>query len=300
MTQANETEPVTGETQAPEMVRVEEAADADLDAFLADPKNFDTEAEPQPARQEETESRETSSASEPAKPEAPKEDASQEVTREEFNKQQRQLEGLELVVKRRTSELGDVKQRLQNLIAERSKGLEEKYQADPLGATNDIAEIRDAQKSLEAIKNEESELREVHTNQAQVLQHVNLQETPLTEMGKALLIDGVNPDFVDNFIRNPWKVPAFATIQLSRRVRAEKYLKALVPAYKELRDENAKLKRGGNDVLRQVDKAARDLPGITGKNGGAALTAEEDLSNIPVHKMTDAQLDAVVRKGGRK
>lgn len=92
---------------------------------------------------------------------------------------------------------------------------------DPVQATDDILEIKEAKKELERLDGDEQRLQVYSANQRAVLQHVNLEETLVQEIAKAFLSDGVSEEVVRGFISNPWAVPATTTIQAAKRVKAE-------------------------------------------------------------------------------
>jgi hypothetical protein len=307
---------MTTDTQTPEsgttsqeMVRVEEAAIEDLDQFLAEESGTKTgsPAKPEEEHDEEEEHAETASVSdgeddseaeeqaeEPPKPQT--EDKKQDVSRAEFEAQQKRLEGLELVVKRRTSQLADVKKSLSELIAAKREGLEERLAADPVQGHEDLAEIREATAAIKQIDEQTADLNASHQNQVVVLQHVDFSETPIDAIAQCFMDDGIAPEIVQQFKQNPFRgFPATTVIQAAKRAKAEKYVGLLVTALKAERAKTAKLSGKSSDVMKRIDEAARRLPDVTAHSGGAA--AEEEIpDDLAVEQMSDKQLEALERK----
>lgn len=284
---------------APEMVELHEASDADLDAFLESQQTEAPEAEapPQPVKQPAP----TAPVPEPSEAETSEAqaEASETDVGERLEKLQRQLDGLELVTKRRTSELGEVKKRLEGFISQANAGLEEKLATNPVEGTKDILRIREAEEHLSRVQAAEQELVQARQNQEAVLRNVDLEETPIDAIAQVFLNDGISPEVVQQFKANPWLVPATTTIQAAKRAKAEGYLRVLVPEFKKLQAELKKLKGGSQEALRKIESVAKEIPGVTAASGGVAAMSADDLDSTPIHMMTDAQLEAYLRKVSR-
>lgn len=223
-----------------------------------------------------------------------------EVSRADFERVQRQIDGLEILNKRRTSDLAELKKTISDYIRAKTEGLEERMASDPVAATDDLVSVREAKKTLQQIDEESAQISHMQQNQAAVLRNVNLEETPIEAIAQAFEADGIDPRVVNKFRENPWLVPATTVIQGAARVKAETYLRKLVPAYKLLREEYARLRGKGGDAMRQIEQVAREVPGINGKSGGAHVKKPEgSLENLRVEDMSMEQLDSLIQKSGR-
>lgn len=294
-----------GTTQAaPEMVRVEDASMEDLDSFIEQAKHIEDSPEPKEETPQYTDTQpadaESQTEAEPQAPVPQNDPRVEEDSRARLARLERQLEGLELVTKRRTSELSDVKQQLAHFINAKSQGLEERMATNPLEATDDLIAIREARARLNQVDQEAVQIEATKANQAAVLRNVDLEDTPIHEIAQVFLADGIDPQVVEQYKANPFAIPATTTIQAAKRLKAEKYFMQALRIAQTLKAENEKLKgRGNADPLRKVEQVARSTPGITGRSGGAAQARDVSIENIPVEDMSMEQLDALIRRGGR-
>lgn len=286
---------------APEMVELHEASDEDLAAFLESAEQGQEEDQELTQQPPVAKAAPTAPASSETQDEAVSEPEqkveSQEDVGKRLEKLQRQLDGLELITKRRTSELAEVKTRLNGYLQAANAQIEEKMAANPVEGTKDLLRIREAEEHLSRVEAEERNVQVARANQEAVLRNVDLDETPIDAIAEVFLADGLPPTVVEQFKANPWMVPATTTIQAAKRAKAENYLRVLVPEFRKLQNEVKKLRNGGQEALRKIDAVAKEIPGITAASGGVSATAT-DSDSIPVHQMSDAQLEALLRKLG--
>jgi molecular chaperone GrpE (heat shock protein) len=314
-TQGQQSAPEQGTTQPPaqEMVPVEEASNEDLEQALEDllaQEKSPPKAEPAKAQEAHPDADEEVSADaevEESTDTEPKqeEDKTDHVSREEHEKLKRQLEGVELLMKRRTSDLAEHKKILQQLVNEKRKGLQERMAEDPVGATEDILAIKKAQEDIQDIDQEHAHLEASRQNRSAVLNHVNLVETPIDDIANAFLDDGVPAQIVEQFKRDPFSAafPATTTIQAAKRVRAEKVIRQLLPVLKKLKAENAQLKGRGSDVTRKIEQTARKFPEVTGANGGAIPPSSKQQGfdeDKPIEEWSDKELEEYTRRVGSR
>jgi len=129
-----------------------------------------------------------------------------------------------------------------------------------------------AQSKIEQLDAEETALITQHQAQVLLAAHVG-QEVDVDGIGQALLSDGMPPEFVEQFKRNPYSAALPETlIQLAKRAQAEKKiremesaLQQLVPYTKKLLEERTALPQ---HVLKNVSTALRQAPQVTGSAGG--------------------------------
>jgi len=298
MTETEGQSVATETPSAPQMVELHEASDADIDAFLASQEAAEDSEDVAPPPAPKSEVKADAPAAPAATPEETprKTDGSDADVGERLEKIQRQLDGLELVTKRQSSKLAEVKQGLTTYLQSANAQLEDKMATNPVEGTKDLLKIREAEQHLAQVEKAEQELAVTRQNQEAVLRNVDLEETPIDAIANVFLSDGIAPEVVQQFKANPWLVPATTTIQAAKRLKAENYLRVLVPEFKKLQAEIKQLRGGSQEALKRIQNVAKEIPGVTAASGGVAATAQ-DSENIPVHMMSDAQLEALLRKG---
>ena len=287
------------ETQAgtsPEYVDLHEATDEELAAFLAagDPEAEPSEVPQQesPAQEEQKQEPEQPKQEEKA-PEAPQ----QFVSKEAFDRVAKQLDNLELLTKRRTSEIGELKRQFRDFIAAKSENLDEKFLESPTQALAQARQVEMAQQKLQELEAEEQGL--INQQQAQVLlaHHVGPDGLDIEAIGEVLAADGMPTEFVQTFVRNPYQAALPETlIQLAKRAtlhrqvkQMEEALSQLVPYTQKLIDERKNLPQ---DVLKNVQTALRQTPQVTGSAGGTGQTSKK---SVDFARMTDAELSEFLK-----
>jgi len=307
--QETETE-TTGTTEQPETVSVEEATEEEIDAAMRDLLAQEE------AQGEQPEPEETATAKQEAKPEPKPEEEkkpSQEekftLTREQWDDLQRRLEknekqtqSQEQLLKRRQTELGDIRKVLRERIDGLKKGLEEKELTSPREVVKDTLAIQEAEKKLDDVDAEEARLTQAVQTEQIVKHYCNFDEAGIEDMAEALAQDGFDENYVKAFKQTPWFAgSADALIHLHRRARAEKALKVVLPyaknlfeENKKLKDEASKLRKAPADVLTKVEQALKTQPQVTGANGGAASGKSKTLSPGDITRLSDKELDELL------
>jgi hypothetical protein len=301
MTDENKTtSPDSGTTQ--EMVQVEFASDADLDAYMASQESADY-SEPDTATESQSPSFQQDASEQDTYPqdqESNQEEGTKDVvTKADFEKVQRQLEGLEIVTKRHISKLADTRQTLAKFIEAKKAGLEDKMAANPVEGTNDLLAIREAAEKINEIDQETESVMSAQQNRSAVLQHIDLRETSIDDIAGAFVDDGIPMDVVEQFRRDPFSFPATTTIQAAKRVRAEKIVRQLVNYAKQQKSEIARLKGKGGDVMKRIEQTARNLPEVTANSGGAPAKQSGLPLNRPVEQWTTEEIDKYLSQAGR-
>lgn len=278
------------DTQAgtsPEYVDLPDATDDDIAAFLENSGKEESQAQvaPQqadPAQQE--------TIAEPPKGEPEVEE--QAISKQDFEALKKKLEGQELLIKRRTSEIGEIKRQLKAFIDNASQNLDEKFYESPTQALQQARQLEMAQQKLREVDAEEQSLTNAHQAQVLLAHHVG-GDIDVEAIGQSLLSDGMPENFVAEFVKNPYQAALPETlIQLAKRASAEKKvrqmeeaLQQLVPYTQKLLEERKQLPQ---HVLKNVQSALRQAPQVTGSAGGTGQLGGNRA--VDPSLMTDAEL----------
>ena len=257
----------TQEGTSPEYVDLPEASDEDIAAFLENARKESLQAPAEPQQ--------TDPAPQQTKVDSPKEEPkaeSEPVSKEAFEAFKKRVEGQELLIKRRTSEIGELKRQLKEVKDHLSTSLDEKFYESPTQALADARKIEMAQQKIQELEAEEQSLTNAHQAQVLLAHHVG-EDVDLEAIGESLRSDGMPDEFVQQFVRNPYQSALPETlIQLAKRASAEKKvrqmeeaLQQLVPYTQKLLEERKQLPQ---HVLKNVSSALRQAPQVTGSAGG--------------------------------
>jgi hypothetical protein len=257
----------TQEGTSPEYVDLPDATDEDISAFLENSERSDSVA---PVGPQQTDPAQQQTKAEPSQEEP---EVEQElVSKQDFEAMKRKLEGQELLIKRRTSEIGEIKRQLQQFIQNTAQNLDEKFYESPTQALQQARQLEMAQQKLQEAEAEEQSLTNAHQAQVLLAHHVG-GDIDIEAIGESLRSDGMPDEFVQQFQRNPYQSALPETlIQLAKRASAEKQvrqmqeaLQQLVPYTQKLLEERKQLPQ---HVLKNVSSALRQAPQVTGSAGG--------------------------------
>jgi len=199
----------TGSTESEsnnDVVPFHEVEDADLEAFLqaemesesglnqSDPETSETET---PAK----EAAQTPEKEQDLDPNAPLTRAEFNALLDRLNKQEKKVDGQEILIQRRTSELGEQKKQLK-LIA---TTLKDRFnEALENGSQAEALDIRDKQKQAEEalaqVNSEETALVRRSEAQKLVLSHVPEDQFDIEGMAECLARDGIPPQYIGLFL----------------------------------------------------------------------------------------------------
>lgn len=289
VTTAEATQPGT----SPEYVELHEASDDDINAFLESSQR--SESEPEEVQPQPTPEAKQEQQAEPPK-EEPK--VEQAVSKQDFEAVKKQLEGLELLTKRRTSEIGELRRQLKAYEERLKSNLDEKFYESPTQALEQARQIEMAQKKLQELDQEEQSITNTHQAQVLLAHHVGPDGIDLEAISESLASDGMPPEFVEHFVKNPYNSALPETlIQLAKRANAEKKarqmeeaLSQLVPYTKKLLDERQQLP---HHVLRNVQSALKQAPQVTASVGGTGQTG--GTRAVDPALMSDAELEEFLK-----
>lgn len=293
--------PAVEDTQAgttPEYVDLHEASDDDISAFLENADKFDSQAESEdeqaePAQQTQTE------AVEPPKEEPKGEPkVEQAVSKQDFEALKKQLDGQELLIKRRTSELGELRNQFQQFIEQTQKTLDEKFYESPTQALADARKIEMAQQKIKELDAEEQTLTNSHQAQVLLAHHVGPDGFDVEAISESLASDNLPREFIEAFKQNPFQSTLPETlIQLAKRAQAEKKvrqmeeaLNQLVPYTQKLLEERKSLPQ---HVLKNVHSALRQSPQVTASAGGTGQVGGS--RSVDPALMSDAELEEFLK-----
>lgn len=223
-----------------------------------------------------------------------KEEPSKEVTREEFDKQQRQLEGLELLVQRRTSDLATLRNKLAEVNDKLRKTLKEKFEESPEQALDIRDKIKENEALIAEAQTEEEQLSQVVEKQKLVSRYVKPGEVSEDDVVATLVGDGIPEQAARQYVKNPYVVSDPQTIiHLHNRAKAEAALRKLIPLTKALYDERKKSKNGAADVMKEIDRVARQTPHLTAASSGTVKASKSP--NVDPAEMTDAEIEEFLK-----
>jgi len=282
------------DTSSEDLVSIPEATDDELEGFLQDElmaleKEDDSEETPayqtppadqtkQPAKQEAAEADET-----PA-PAAIDEKAEKE-------RLMAYIKQKEAFIQKRNQEIGALRKQFAEQNEKLSENLDEKYIENPREAIKADQKIRDNEKILEDLDEEEQKSIQYHTRQKVVAQNLRPDEANMDDMINVLKGDGLPPEFIQAFRANPYEqAQAETIIQLGKRAHSEKLLKQLVGYTKKLLEENKTLKGKPNEIAKKIQSTLREPARVTAKGGTTATAKTPSIDAIS--SWTQEQIDA--------
>ena len=283
----------TQEGTSQEFVELHEASDEDIEAFLNAPELDEQPEVEQPQADPEagTEQESDPLPEQPNKPEA-------QVSREDYEALRKRVEGQELLLKRRTSDLAEVKKQLREFIQQNTQNLDEQWLESPTQAYAKARQVEMAQQKLQEAEAEEEALTNAHQAQVLLQHHVGQDNLDMEAIAQSLAEDGMPQEFVQTFVRNPYQAALPETlIQLAKRASAEKKVRAmeqalqqLVPYTKQLLEERKALPQ---NVLKNVSSALRQSPQVTGSAGGTGQIGGNRA--VDPSLMSDSELDELLK-----
>lgn len=300
-------------------VSIHEATDEELEAFLTKatpdegtPEGDGEEAgessgEPDVKKQASTKSEtaapkeETDSKVEDSEKDSPDTQQINQELAEKVEHQARLLAQQELMIKRRGTELGALRDQLDALIAEKRANVKALAFEDPAAAVEQQLEIRDLEKQKAEAQNEEEGMVRIHESMKLVASHVKPGEATVDEIAEILeKEDNLDPRAIAAFKANPYSfMDAGTIVQAAKRVAERKEKHKAIYWLKKLYEENqalkAQTKSAPRDVLGKVEKALRQSPPIVAGNAnGGSKSRGVDLSKIP--ELDDAALNRLLEE----
>lgn len=284
----------TQEGTSQEFVDLHEASDADIEAFLNGPDVAEQAPveEPQADPEAKTEQKTDPKVEEPKNPEL------MQISKKDWEAINKKVDGQELLLKRRTSDLAELRKQLREFISQNTQGLDEQWLESPTQAYAKARQVEMAQERLKEIDAEEEALTNVHQAQVLLDHHVGRDNLDVDAIAQSLADDGLPQEFVQAFVKNPYQAALPETlIQLAKRASAEKKVRAmeqalqqLVPYTKQLLEER---KQVPQNVLKNVSSALRQSPQVTAAAGGTGQVVGGQPVDFAL--MSDSQLEQFLK-----
>lgn len=315
MTEENTTVVPTTESQehSAESVPLDQATDDQLDAFLATTQvETDSSGQTEDAQapeegqsatvsqeQEQQENDAVTAEKHEVTPEI--ESLKKENERKEalLQKKTEALRKLSLEYQRRSSEFGEMRSRLVALQSQLVKPNEESLLDDPDTVIDRRLQLREAQRELERVSQDEAAYTNRVRSMEQVVHFVGPDDFDVEAIGQTLARDGFSQEQIAAFKSDPFsKADGVTLINLAKRAKAESLIAGVVKYAQNLEKEIAELKKKPGQLLSSIDKAAKAKP-ITAAAGGAGQERRSPTTaTLPksLDKLSDAELDELLRQ----
>ena len=283
----------TGSTQdsgndSTEYVELNEASDADLDAFLENAEEADGEKKPVVQAQ----------PTEPVKEEGePQQEPEKPIdVQAQLQAMQKQLQGQELLLKRRTSEIAAVKQQLAQFARVRRDGLEELHLENPTAAIEQLMEAKRAEEAIAQLSQEESELEKQSQAQVLLARYAGPSGFDVDAMAQVLESDDLPADYIQRFRSNPLTGALPETlIQLAKRAEDRKARQVAetqaAQLYHYLQRMMAEQQKAPEAMLRNIQQAMQGGPSITAASGTGG---QRGFNPADIHSLSDAELEGLL------
>jgi hypothetical protein len=276
------------------LVEIFEASDEDLDAFIQADQGSEAEESPAHPQEVSTPAPEVEATPEQPKAEETEQSPPPAPSVEELEAVKARLAQAEKYAKQRGTEIGELRKALRESIAEKDAQARDLEMDNPREAAR-LDRVIDAEKVKEfRLQQEEERLARVHDAYQTVPRYVKPEEMDVEAIRAELLQDGLQPEWVTQFMPNMFEQALPETIiHLAKRAYYGKIIRALVP---ELQKRDARIaeleskSRGkGENILSGIKKAASSPPPLT--TASSASQAPGRSPSVDPSKMSDAELE---------
>lgn len=286
---------LTGETQELEGENSEESAQVDAAQDSPEATPEDEQAADESAEDTEEDSQDDDKS----------EEELMQVSKAEWDKRARQLAQQEQFLKRRNTELGQLRKEIRELRKEKEEQLEEAYD------DNDTRKARKLEKDLEELdkKNKDIDTEEkigTIKHHYAAAYHKFLQPDELDPVGMSQTAEAIGfpKEMAQRMGHDPIGVglDPLASVFLAKATRGNKLVMQFANYAKGLQEEVAELKKvaksAPDKALNGISKALKSKPSIGADSGGAGTVGIESLdpSNIP--NLSDEELDRLLSEAG--
>jgi myosin heavy subunit len=290
-----------------EQVPLDEASDADIDAFLENALSGETQEAEQQAQPSETQGDGENSG--PAEQQtqtdgqAQSEDKPQDYWQQKSQKletelaeRDKRLEQQERYIQQRGTEIGQLRQENKRLSQQLDEQIED--ETDPGQLVKLHREKEKLNEEDQKLEKEAQYMEQIHNAQKQVAQHLRPEEQNFGAMVAVLERDGIPPQKIQQFKTNPYAVASpDALIQLGKRAHAEQVLTQTIDLLKQVHAENKKLKEKPKQVAQNIQQALNRPPSINGAGGTAQQSGSISLPN-DLDELGDAELEEAAKRLG--
>lgn len=277
-------------------VSVEEATHDEIKSALAEAMaSEESETDPQP---EQAEPVEKQKRTEPAKLDPPKEEKQAEPARDfaaENAKLRAQLKQSEDFSKRRSTELGEARKEIKQLLADRIARAKDVEVDNPREAARLDREVEQLRQKDQALESEEDQVAQMREAMEILPRFLKPEEMDIAAIKQELLEDGLPADYVEQFAQNPiMRTRPDTLIHLTKRALYGKALRQIIPqlqAVTQERDElKAKLGKAGENVVNGIKGALKKPAPVTASSSAADSSDREP--DLDPTKMSDAEIKA--------
>lgn len=294
------TSEATDSNESTEMVRITDATEDDLDAFLDENEltedgNVSIEETQQTVDPAQVQAEQQAQDNKPTEEQI---EAERKKLVDDIERYKRQVEGQELVMKRQISKIGDMKRQLIDMNQKLLANIGDKQLEDPRGAEIDRLQLNQNQQQIEKLDSQERLLTKRANFMRTVSHFIPPNEMPrIDELCQCLHDDGIDDETIRQFREDPSTVSESTFIQLQRRARAERAFRQMLPAFVKVVGENKELKaqlsNGRRNVLNNVERAARQTPSVV--NARPSVSNEIPITDIT--RMSNEELEELLRRG---
>lgn len=310
----------SGITEAVDTVEAHEATDEEIEAFLSSPdgegaeddsdsdalatgrgeEDLDSDDEQAELEVEEKEDGEDEKPGEREGEQSPE----KYVSKEEFEKllkeqkeQAQQLETQRRFIDRRNTELGETRKKLQLREQQLREVIKSgQFEDDPEKQHQLLRALDETRAGIKEVDNETEAQQFRQNNQAFVSERIDPKEVSLQEMVEVLAQDNPDQNYLRQFAQDPYGMATGPELlQLQRRARAEKALRYILPRYRKLEEQLKKAKNKPDEVLRNVEKASRQVPRQSARSSGSGKRKGMSQAFNPV-SASDDELERFLRE----
>lgn len=220
-------------------------------------------------------------------------------------RQSGELNQKELFINKRSNELTELRNsftsrrsELERVKAQLLENLEDKFQEDPVAASNDRDKVKEIDAQLDSLGAQEKRAESIVEAQTLFLRHVDTEKVELKDISDVLRSEGVDERYIAQFESNPWEFTSpEALVQMGKRAMDRKeYSQAyqdrqvLAQHVLALNAEIEQLKARPNQVVSQIQSHLNAPPPMTSQGQGI-----NGQVNVNVTDMSNEELDAALR-----
>ena len=268
-------------------------SDEDLDKQLSEPVEVSEEAEPEKVDNQEN-------------PEKPAESVKDEENKfstpdEEILFLKSKLDSIAKSnkdrddwIKRRDLEIGQLRKRIEE--GEVSSGgiskLNETFYDDPVKGVNDILEIREKEKNLKSLKEQEQEV----LNKLNIMQVVPNYDELVEDMAAMAKEDGEPPELIELFKKNPYALRHDLAINYARRANDRKKSSDTSKKIADLEKKINDLRTKPDSIIDKINDLSRKKPVSSTPGSTSGSRSSDDLSDSDIASISDAELEEILKK----
>jgi hypothetical protein len=214
------------------------------------------------------------------------------VSREEYDKLEKQLKDKELFIQRQGTEIGQarkLKESLLKIAQEKRAKAEEQLTTDPVAALDSHAEAREAEREA----NEAGVAEAIEANKFALQEHLPGYEDRIESIAAAALEMGVPPEYVENYKRNPYATPIGVLLPYARAAALREQTLAKTALVDKLQAQLKEFTSG--NFSRKISEVAKKAPVVTGKGSAQSVSGTDDVDESMIHNLSDAEIERLLK-----